>query len=214
VSLAREWRDVQAKLPDGWSSTGLRIQFEDRPSADSAAALLAPAQPYRPEPTVLRFLVARDGTSVGPEAATRLLRRVDDARLHGSVTIGETQRAPERVQRAATSLAAAWEAALAGLPADWSDLFAEVELTSSDFVERAAVLCVQMNPRREGTRAAFRFRCARRAGYGVSPEMARRCFERCDAEKITGTVVVLRVMSDSRLVATQGPVWMVGGRNV
>lgn len=214
MSLAGEWRELQAKLPDGWSSVGLRIQFADRASADGAAALLGPAQPYRAEANVLRFLAARDGTAVGPEAVTRLLRLVDDARLGGSLTLGETQRAPERVARAGTSLATAWEAALAGLPADWSDLFCEIELTSSDFVERAAVLCVQMNPRREGGRAAFRFRCARSAGYGVSPEMARRCFERCDAEHITGAVTVLRVMSDSRLVGTQGPVWMLGGRNV
>ena len=46
---------------------------------------------------------------------------------------------------------------------------------------------------RPGTRerTGFVFRCARRAGYGVSPSMARRCLERCDAEGITGRIRIL-----------------------
>ena len=69
-----------------------------------------------------------------------------------------------------------------------------------------------MNPRREGDRAALRFRAARTAGYGVAPNMARRCFERCDAEEIRGSVQVLRALSDTRLVGTQGPVWLMDGK--
>jgi hypothetical protein len=42
--------------------------------------------------------------------------------------------------------------------------------------------------------------------------MARRCFERLDAERITGSVRLLRSLSDTRPVATQGPVWYVGGK--
>jgi hypothetical protein len=44
--------------------------------------------------------------------------------------------------------------------------------------------------------------------------MARRCLERCDAERIHGAVVVLRVLCDSRHVATQGPVWLAGGKTL
>ena len=44
--------------------------------------------------------------------------------------------------------------------------------------------------------------------------MVRRCFERCDAEGIRGRVKVLRVLSDTYLVATQGPVWYVDGKSV
>lgn len=214
MSLVGQWREMQATLPEGWASASLRLELPERAETDRAAGLLGPAQPFRAEPTVLRFAAARDGSAVGPEALARLLRRVDDANVVGTLALAGSQRAPERAQATTTSLSAAWDAALAGLPPDWSDLYGEIELHSTDFVERAAVLCIQMNPRREGTRAALRFRCARRAGYGVSPEMARRCFERCDGERIGGTVRVLRVLSDSRLVATQGPVWMVGGRNV
>ena len=71
-----------------------------------------------------------------------------------------------------------------------------------------------MNPRRDGTRAAFNFRAARQAGYGVAPGMARRCFERCDEKGIRGSISVLRVLSDTHLVATQGPVWLSGGKTL
>jgi hypothetical protein len=111
-------------------------------------------------------------------------------------------------------LAAQWDALLADLPADWSDLVGEINLESSDYVEPGAVLLIQMNPRRVGSSTSMRFRCARRAGYGVSPEMARRCFERCDEANIRGTLEVLRALSDTHLVATQGPVWIVDGQTV
>jgi hypothetical protein len=44
--------------------------------------------------------------------------------------------------------------------------------------------------------------------------MATRCSERCDEEGITGEVEILRVLSDTNPVGTQGPVWLVGGRAV
>ena len=144
----------------------------------------------------------------------RLLARLDDAGIGGSLALGTTEQAPPRPPRGETLLADAWDKELAGLPSDWSDLLCELTLLSTDYVERAAVLCVQMNPRRDGDRAALRFRCARVAGYGVSPEMARRCLERADLEGIRGTVKVLRALSDTDHVATQGPVWQLDGQTV
>jgi len=141
---------------------------------------------------------------------TRLLRRVDS----GSLSLTGSQAAPEALSRETTSLVASWDAALASLPADWSDAYGEIELTSTDYIERAAVLCIQMNPRRDGVRAALRFRTARNAGYGVAPGMARRCLERCDEESIRGTVTILRALSDTSLVATQGPVWLLSGKTI
>jgi hypothetical protein len=44
--------------------------------------------------------------------------------------------------------------------------------------------------------------------------MTRRCFERLDDEEIRGSVRVLRALSDTQPVQTQGPVWYVGGRSV
>jgi hypothetical protein len=163
---------------------------------------------------VLRFTAALDGTAVSPDAVTRLLARLDEARIGGTLTLAGSHKAAARIEREVTSLAESWQTALAGLPSDWSDLLGEIELLSSDYVEPAAVLCIQMNPRRDGNRTALRFRAARKAGYGVSPEMAARCFERCDAAQIWGSVTVLHALSDTRHVGTQGPVWNISGQTV
>jgi hypothetical protein len=214
VSLVGQWRALENGLPEGWRTAGLRLELNDREVADRAAALLAPAQPFRAEPDTLRFSSARDGSATGPDGVIRLLRRLDDARIGGSLTLAGSEQTVPRPERGEILLGDAWDAALAGLPSDWSDLLCELTLLSTDYVERAAVLCIQMNPRRDGDRAALRFRCARVAGYGISPEMARRCLERCDAEAIRGSVTVLRALSDTRHVATQGPVWQLGGQTV
>jgi hypothetical protein len=211
VSVAHQWDAIGSELPQAWARAQLRLELKDRDAADSAAAMLGPAGPYRAAPTVLLFTVARDGTSLSPENLTRLLRRVPS----GTLSLSGSQAAPEIVsRREITPLTASWDRAIAGLPADWSDLYAEIELTSTDFIEPASVLCVQCNPRRDGNRAALRFRAARTRGYGVSPEMARRCLERCDEQGIHGSVAVLRVISDSRHVATQGPVWLANGKTL
>ena len=214
MSLAGQWNTLDPKLPEGWAQAGVRLELADRAAAERAAALLGPAQPYRLEPNVLRFSVARDGSAPSPEQVSSLLRRLDRNGIRGELTLAGTQNAAARPVREAASLVEAWDAALAALPADWSDLYAEVQLTSSDYIERAAVLMIQMNPRRDGQRMALRFRCAHHRGYGVAPEMARRCFQRCDAEKIRGSVSILRAISDSQLVATQGPVWLMSGQVV
>ena len=109
-------------------------------------------------------------------------------------------------------MAETWDAALGDLPSDWSDLLCELEIASSALLDRTALLCAPINPTRAGSRLAFTFRCSGRSGYGVSSSMARRCFERLDNEGIEGIVRVLRVLSDTDPVATQGPVWLVGGR--
>jgi hypothetical protein len=214
VSLVGQWRALQAELPEGWTTAALRLNLSDPTTAEHAAALLGPAQPYRAEPTVLRLSVALDGTATAPTGVTRLLARLDGDQVGGKLELASSHAAPARTERELTSLVESWDAAVAGLPADWSDLFCELELLSSDYLERAAVLCIQMNPRRDGSRTAMRFRVAHTAGYGAAPGMVRRCFERCDEESIRGSVQVLRVLSDSHLVATQGPVWLLAGKTI
>ena len=61
---------------------------------------------------------------------------------------------------------------------------------------------------------AGRFRCARAFGYGASPGMVRRSLERVDDERLPGTFRLLRALSDTKPVYTQGPVWYVGGKAV
>ena len=214
MSLVGQWRDLQEGLPEGWAQVAVRLELRAGEVTSRASSLLGPAQPYRSDPNALRFTAALDGSAQSPDGITRLLKRLDDARIAGTLSVASTAKAPARAEREVTPLAESWDEALAELPADWSDLLGEIRLLSSDYVEPAAVLCIQMNPRRVGTTPTMRFRAARRAGYGVSPEMARRCFERCDEANIRGTVAVLRALSDTHLVATQGPVWILDGQTV
>ena len=143
----------------------------------------------------------------------RMIRRLDDAGTIAEIQLVTVQEAPQVELPPEPSLRDAWKRALAGLPSDWSDIYAEVRLDSTDYLERGALLLSPMNPARSGP-TSFRFRSAHHHGYGVSPEMAARCFGRCDDDGITGGVEILRVLSDTDPVHTQGPVWYVGGRPV
>jgi hypothetical protein len=214
MSLVGQWRTLQDDLPEGWIQVAVRLELRAGEAPTRAAALLGPAQPYRSGPNALQFSSARDGSAPSPDGISRLLKRLDDQRISGTLTVLGSERAAARPEREFRLLAAQWDALLAELPEDWSDLLGEINLESSDYVEPAAVLLIQMNPRRVGASTSMRFRGARRAGYGVSPEMARRCFERCDEANIRGTVEVLRALSDTHLVSTQGPVWIMDGQTV
>ena len=77
---------------------------------------------------------------------------------------------------------------------------------------RPALLGAPLNPARAPGEIALRFRVSDGLGYGVSPGMARRSSERLDAEGILGRVEVLRAISDTDNVGTQGAVWYVGGK--
>ena len=210
MTVAEQWKRIGSELPDEWARVDLRLQLPDREAANRASAALAPAGPLRIGPTFVRFTIARDGSAVGPENAARLLSRIP----RGTLTVASSDNAAKQAPVETTRLVESWDAALAGLPADWSDAFLELQLESTDFVEKASVLCIQMNPRRVGKQAALRFRAARRTGYGVAAGMARRCLERCDEAGITGTVAVLRVLSDTDHVGTQGPSWIVDGQTI
>jgi hypothetical protein len=214
VRLVDQWREIERSLPDGWGDARLVLTVSDERQGDRTAALLGPINPGRGGKQI-RFYVARTGAGARPDAIRRLLARLDAERIEGTlelVSTGQPEPAPKEVARA--TLAESWDAALASLPSDWSDAYAEIELRSSDHLERAALLLAPLNPARFGGKPGFRFRVARRFGYGASPEMVRRCLERLDRENIRGTVRILHALSDTRPVATQGPVWYVGGKVV
>jgi hypothetical protein len=213
MALVDQWKVIQSNLPEGWSGAQLRLTIEDEPGR--AAAMLAPAGAGR-HGNVITFSVARGGTGSSPDLVTRLLRRLDAERLDGTLALAapaeSVAQAGMRSRRPA--LAEQWQEALAALPPDWSDLYAEVELDSSDYLERGALLLAPVNPARVTGRMAYRFRVARQFGYGASGEMTHRCLERLDGERISGRFSVLWALSDTKPVYTQGPVWYVGGRPV
>jgi hypothetical protein len=214
MSLVDQWREIVNGLPEDWADARLRLTIEDEEAASRAATLLGPLTPGR-RGNVLRFSTARGGQGPTPALVERLLALLDDERIPGELELvgaGEAEPAAPVAQRA--TLAGTWNASVATLPPDWSDLYAEVELVSSDWLDRAALLMAPLNPARYGDAPGFRFRVARRFGYGTSPEMTRRCLERVDEEQIRGELRILRVLSETDPVHTQGPVWYVGGKSV
>jgi hypothetical protein len=214
VGLVEQWREIEGGLPEGWADARLRLTIEDEQAATRAGAILAPLNPGRRGQS-LRFHAGRHGAGPSPGLVEPLLARLDEERIRGTLELvgaGEAAPAPPATHR--STLAGAWDASIAALPPDWSDLYAEVELESSDWLDRAALLMAPVNPARYGDKPGFRFRVARRFGYGASAEMTRRCLERVDEEQIDGDLRILRVLSETDPVATQGPVWYVDGRSV
>ena len=161
---------------------------------------------------MINFATARHGAGVGPDRIRGLLRRLDTEGIQGELELVGVEAAPALADSVRPTLAGAWDEAVAPMPPDWSDLYAEVELTSSDYIEPGALRLSPLNPTRPDARPLFRFRAARRFGYGGSPEMVRRCLERLDEAGIRGELRILNVMSDSYPIKTQGPVWYTAGK--
>ena len=162
VSLVDQWQEILAGLPENWADARLRLTVEGD-DAVRAAANLGPLNPAQ-RGNMVRFYVTRRGAGASPALVERLLARIDQERIGGTLELvgaGETTE-PAAVELKQATLAATWDAELAALPPDWSDLYAEVELVSSDWLERAALLMAPVNPARYGGTPGFRFRVARR----------------------------------------------------
>ena len=212
MTLVDRWNEIENGLDPSWSEAGLSLSITDESNRSRAAALLAPAGPGR-HGTALRFAAHRTG-GVGPEAIRRLLGRLDEEGIDGSLAAVSTSVTLSATLVEDESLASGWDAVLATLPADWSDLLCELDLTSSDHLEVGALLLAPVNPLQRTGKPGFRFRVARSFGYGASPGMVRRCLERLDDAEIPGEVSVVEAMSGSHPVGTQGPVWYLAGKAV
>jgi hypothetical protein len=216
VSLVDRWNSVERGLDPTWTEVTLSLAINDDGARSRAAALLGPAGPGVGGQQI-RFHVSTKGIGIGPEAARRLLRLIDEEGIVGRLEVVESRGLPPEQEQAALSLAEGWQAALEVLPSDWSDLLAELELDSSADIDRAAVLCAPINPIQRGPEASpakpgFRFRCASRRGYGASAGMVGRCLSRLDEAGITGRVRITRALSDVHPVGTQGATFAVGRR--
>jgi hypothetical protein len=215
VRLVGQWRQIENGLGDRWALARLKLTLVDvdEPLTRRAAGLLGPLTPAR-RGNELRFVAARRGAGSSPQAVARALARLDDEGIQGRLELVAAEETAAAAERYQPSLAEAWDRELTALPPDWSDLYAEVRLDSTDYLEPGALALAPVNPARYGGETGFRFRCARRFGYGASPVMVRRCLARMDERGITGSLRVLRVLSDTKPVYTQGPVWYVGGKAV
>jgi hypothetical protein len=213
MRLVDQWRRIAADLTRGWAGVRLGLTLTRPDRRARAASLLSPASPGRTGET-LTFWVRRGGGGIEPDRCTNLLAKLDAEGIGGTLALLETAEREVEEEVPSEGLAGAWATAAAALPPDWSDLYCELELASSDHLDRTALLAAPLNPTRVPGRSAFRFRVAQSAGYGTSPQMTARCLERVDADGITGRLAILRVLSDTHNVATQGPVWRVAGKAV
>jgi hypothetical protein len=218
MTLGERLDEILESLPDDWSEVLLLVSVADASQSDRAALVLASSTPGR-SGSSFRVTVTRGGIGgPSPDAVRRALERLDAEGIDARLSLPGTaafQVLPRRERASVPSLASAWDETIAELPADWSDLQAEVSLASSADVERAALRLGPVNPfLHDGVPPVFRFRAARRFGYGASPQMARRVLARLDEEQIAGSLRLLRVQSETSPVLTQGPVWREGGRVV
>ncbi len=216
MQAAEQWKLIERELGADWSEAHLMFAVEDPGTIGAAAAVLAPLGPGRAG-NELRFQVRREGG--GPEKVRNLVGRLDRKRIWGTLALvgshAETRAAPARVEpEEAVGLVESWDNALAELPPGWRDLLCELEVDSTDYLPRAALLGAPLNPTRNPEEIALRFRVSSGAGYGTSPGMARRCLERIEGDGITGRTRVLNVLSDTGNEATLGPVWRLAGRSV
>ena len=213
MKLVDQWRAIQQGLPEDWSEIRLTLTTEQLADLPRAAQVLGAINAGRVG-QALAFEVHRSGANSAQKAA-HLFERLDDERTWCQLETSDVVAAAPAASpggRVVRPVAETWDAELGELPPDWTDLLCEIEIYSSALLDRTALLCAPVNPTRAGSRTAFTFRCSAGAGYGVSATMARRCFERLDEDRIEGVTRVLRVLSDTDVVYTQGPVWLVGGK--
>ena len=211
MSLVERWNHVESSLETGWTDATVSLEIHDADVRSRAAALLAPTGAGLTG-NAIRIVVSTRG-GVGPDGFRRLLGRIDGEGIAGRLELVTstmaTVAAPAEARR---TLVEEWDAALAVLPGDWSDLVVELELDSSGDVDRGAVLCAPLNPIQSGPASGFRFRCANSHGYGASAGMVGRCLDRLDDDGITGRVRISRVLCEVHPVGTQGAVFTIGRR--
>jgi hypothetical protein len=234
MALGDRLEEMLEGLPRGWEHARVDVHVDDPEQADRAATVLGPATPGR-SGSAFRLDIGRETGLGGTSArlAHRVLERLDDEGIRARVSLVSHDEGPPRAEpadeeeEAAAAAAAAltrpaaelplaeqWDRLASRLPPDWSDLLAEVRLDSTDHVDLGALLLGPVNPYLVDDASTFQFRVAHRFGYGAAPSMARRSLARLDEAGIGGRFRVLRVLSDTRPVHTQGPVWRIGGRAV
>lgn len=213
MSLAQQWEHIRSGLPADWGTVRIALRLADESEAVRAAALLGALAPGRAGRELHLTSSRRGGRGPAPSAVARALAKLDSERIRGDLApLGAADVPGTEEPSRRPDLAESWDAALGELPPDWSDVYGEIELTSSDHLDPAALALAPVNPARYAETPGFRFRCARRFGYGASPEMVRRCLERLDEQGIPGRVRIVHALSDTKPVGTQGPVWYAGGK--
>lgn len=217
VRATERFEVILNELPRNWSTAQLVLTVEREADPERAALVLAPLAPGRRNRT-FRFAVAAPGAA-GPtvDAVKRAVARLDEESITARISLDEVtahESAQEETGGVGVSLAAQWDELSRAWPPRWSDALIELELASSDDIDPGALLLAPANPLLQHGTQSFRFRAAQRFGYGISSSMLRRCLERLDERAISGTLSLVRLLSETHPVATQGPVWRIASRSV
>ena len=218
MTLGERLDELLGVLPADWSLVRVALTVTGEEQADRAALILASLSPGRSGTNFMLSISASGSAAPSVDGTRRVLRRLDDEEIDARLSLPGTaafQVAPRPTDSTRHRLASDLDNLVARLPEDWSDLYLEVELASSDDLDRAALLLGPANPFLEdGPRPALRFRAARQFGYGVAPEMARRVLARLDEAGIGASLRLLRMQADVRPAHTQGLVWREAGRAI
>ncbi len=86
MTLADQWNGIESGLDPRWGEAQLLLAIDDETRLDRAAALLAPAGPGRSGKSI-RITAGRGGAGVGPEAVRRLVRRLDEEGISGTLEL-------------------------------------------------------------------------------------------------------------------------------
>ena len=215
MRLVEQWSELQEALPQGWQRTAVTLELENADDADRAAVVLGPAAPWRVG-SRFRIDVVRQAGPVGadPGLVERMLARLGAEGIGGRLKVAAAPVTDAKEVSTRRSLAEDWQELVDALPPDWSHALVRLALSSSDYVDRAALLLAPANPQLVDGRSTLQIRAANTVGYGVASEMLRRCLERLDHEAITGRIEIVQTVSDAHPVATQGPVFRLDGRSV
>ena len=90
MGLVEQWRLIRAELPVDWADARLAITVPNASQRSQAAALLGPAGPGITGDD-LRVTASRTGSGIGPDQLTKLLGRIDGARIRADLGLLETR---------------------------------------------------------------------------------------------------------------------------
>jgi hypothetical protein len=107
------------------------------------------------------------------------------------------------------ALASQWDAIVQRQPDDWSFIDLQLTLRDASVSEEAGLVLCPLNPwhERDWRSGVFRFRAAHTWGYGAAAELCRKRLDTLDRLGVTGTLRLLKHLSDVKPVATQGPAY-------